>query len=560
MRRDCRFDIDQLNLSMPQENQSDSQRDPNRDTQAASADVPQAAPTQTSQASPELRPDAAAPLPAEDLNALMQQRRDKLALLRAQGIEPYPHQFEVSHFAASITESFEDGQRTDVAVAGRIMTIRNMGKAAFFHLQDSSGRIQIYLRKDELGEKMYEAFKHLFDLGDIVGIKGYTFRTKTGEVSVHTTELVLLSKALRPMPVAKEQEVDGKKIIYDAFADKEMRYRQRYVDLMVNPAVREVFRKRTKLISTVRRFLDEKGYMEVETPILQPVYGGAAARPFTTHHNALGMPLYLRIANELYLKRLIVGGFDGVYEFSKNFRNEGMDRFHNPEFTVVEFYVAYKDYRWMMTQVELLFERIALEVNGTTQVRFAGMEFDLKPPYRKLSMAEAIRQYTGKDIEGKSESELRAMASELGLKLDPKIGSGKIIDELFGEFVEPKLIEPTFIIDYPLEMSPLTKKHREKSGVVERFELIAAGKELCNAYSELNDPVDQRGRLEEQVRLRDRGDLEAMPVDEDFLRALEYGMPPTAGIGIGIDRLTMIITGQESIRDVLLFPQMRKEE
>ncbi|MBC8044546.1 MAG: lysine--tRNA ligase [Rhizobacter sp.] len=500
----------------------------------------------------------------EDENNLIHTRKEKLLQLRAMGVDPYPHAFDVTHFAAPLVETFEEN--LTVSVAGRMMTVRNMGKAAFFNVQDSSGRIQIYVRKDDIGEAGYNAFK-LFDIGDIVGVKGYMFRTKTGEISIHTKELTLLSKSVRPMPVAKEQEVNGEKVVYDAFADKEMRYRQRYLDLMVNPEVREVFRKRTKIVRTIREFLDEKGYLEVETPILQPVYGGAAARPFVTHHNTLDMTLYLRIANELYLKRLIIGGFDGVYEFSKDFRNEGMDRFHNPEFTQVEFYVAYKDYLWMMTQVETLFEKIALAVNGTTKVSFAGKEFDLKPPYRRLTIAESIKEYTGKDIEGilsgslgsQAETELRAIATELGLKLDPNIGSGKIIDELFGEFVEPKLIDPTFITDYPAEMSPLTKKHRSKAGLVERFELIAAGKELCNSYSELNDPVDQRERLELQASLRARGDTEAMPVDEDFLRALEHAMPPTAGIGIGIDRLTMIITGQTAIQDVLFFPQMRPE-
>lgn len=495
---------------------------------------------------------------SEELNDLMRQRRENLAKLRELGIEPYPYSFPVTHYAKPLVESFVDGEKTDVAVAGRIMTIRNMGKASFFHIQDSTGKIQIYLRKDDVGEATYKAFKY-FDIGDIVGVHGYTFRTKTGEVSVHATKLEMLCKSLRPIPVAKEQEIDGKKVVYDAFTDKEQRYRMRYVDLIVNPRVRDVFVKRAKLIQTIREFLNGLNLLEVETPILQPLYGGATARPFTTHHNALDMKLYLRIANELYLKRLIVGGFDGVYEFAKVFRNEGISRFHNPEFSMLEFYVAYKDYEWMMQTIEALFEKIALAVNGATTVKFGDHSIDLKPPYRKLTMAEAVKEYAGKDIEGKSEAELRAIASELGLKLDPKIGSGKIIDEIFGEFVEPHLIQPTFIIDYPLEMSPLTKKHRRKPGLVERFELIVAGKEICNAYSELNDPIDQRERLEEQARLRERGDDEAMGVDEDFLRAMEIGMPPTAGVGIGIDRLTMLITGQESIRDVIFFPTMRPE-
>lgn len=495
----------------------------------------------------------------EELSDQMRVRREKLQRLREQGIEPYPYAFDITHHAQTILETFKDGESTDVSIAGRIMSIRIMGKASFFHIQDSTAKIQIYIRKDDVGETAYDTFKHLYDIGDIIGIKGYTFRTKMGEISVHAKEMTLLAKALRPIPVAKEEEVNGQKIVYDAFSDKEQRYRQRYVDLIVNPEVREVFRKRAKIINTIRAFLDEKGYLEVETPILQPVYGGATARPFITHHNALGIDLYLRIANELYLKRLIVGGFEGVYEFAKDFRNEGLSRFHNPEFTQVEFYVAYKDYLWMMEQVEVLFERIALTVNGTTKTRFNGHEVDLKPPYRRLTLADAIKEFTGKDIEGKSEAELRIIAKELGVHVEPSDSSSKIIDAIFGEHVEPKLIAPTFIIDYPIEMSPLTKKHRSKPGLVERFELIVAGKELCNAYSELNDPIDQRERLEEQARLRERGDDEAMTIDEDFLRALEYGMPPTAGIGIGIDRLTMLITGQDSIRDVIFFPQMRPE-
>jgi len=495
----------------------------------------------------------------EELNDQMRMRRQKLQRLRELGIDAYPHSFDVTHYAQPILDTFKDGESTTVSIAGRMMSIRNMGKASFFHIQDSTGKIQIYLRKDDVGDTTYDIFKHLYDIGDFVGIKGFTFRTKLGEISIHAKEIVLLAKALRPLPIAKEKEVNGQKIVYDAFSDKELRYRQRYVDLIVNPQVRDVFRKRAKIINTIRAFLDEKGYLEVETPILQPIYGGATARPFITHHNALGMDLYLRIANELYLKRLIVGGFEGVYEFAKDFRNEGLSRFHNPEFTQVEFYVAYKDYLWMMEQVETLFERIALTVNGTTKVHFNGHDVDLKPPYRRLTITDAIKEFTGKDIEGKNETELRQIAQELGVHTAPTDGSSKIIDAIFGECVEPHLIAPTFIIDYPIEMSPLTKKHRSKPGLVERFELIIAGKELCNAYTELNDPIDQRERLEEQARLRERGDDEAMTIDEDFLRALEYGMPPTAGIGIGIDRLTMLITGQDSIRDVILFPQMRPE-
>ncbi|MDX2128859.1 MAG: lysine--tRNA ligase [Chloroherpetonaceae bacterium] len=494
----------------------------------------------------------------EELNDQMLRRREELQKLREMGVNPYPPKYEVNTNALEILGSFIDGESRDVKIAGRIMTIRNMGKAAFFHLQDSHGRIQVYVKKDDVGEETYKMFKML-DIGDVIGVDGFTFRTKMGEISVHAKSLALLAKSLRPIPVAKEQDVDGKKVIYDAFADKEMRYRQRYVDLIVNPQVREVFRKRSTIIQTMRRVMTDAGYLEVETPILQSMYGGASARPFTTHYNALDSTFFLRIANELYLKRLIVGGFDGVFEFAKDFRNEGMSRFHNPEFTMLELYVAYKDYVWMMGFVETLFEEVAKAVSGGTTVQVGEHKIHLKAPFARLTMAESIEKYTGKTIEGKTETELRAIATELGLKLDPKIGSGKIIDEIFGEFVESKLIQPTFITDYPIEMSPLTKKHRSKPGLVERFELIVAGKEVCNAYTELNDPLDQRQRLEEQAGLRERGDEEAMGVDEDFLRALEYGMPPTAGIGIGIDRLTMLITGQESIRDVIFFPHLKPE-
>ncbi|MEI8032244.1 MAG: lysine--tRNA ligase [Chlorobiaceae bacterium] len=496
--------------------------------------------------------------PQLSLNDQMQRRLEERQHLLDAGVAPYPCSFEVTRHSEEIIINFQEEIQEPVSVAGRIMTIRKMGKACFFHIQDSKGKIQIYLKKDDVGEAAYDTFK-LLDIGDIIGVKGFSFKTRTGEISVHAEEFQLLSKSLRPIPVAKEKEVDGEKVVFDAFSDRETRYRQRYVDLIVNPEVRQTFIKRSAIVSFMRRFFTESGWLEVETPILQPIYGGAAARPFTTHHNALDMQLYLRIANELYLKRLIVGGFDGVYEFAKDFRNEGIDRFHNPEFTQVELYVAYKDYNWMMELVEELFYRTALEVNKSDVTLFLGNEISLKPPFKRLSIIDSIAQYTGRDIKGMTEAELRNVAKDLGLELDPKISSGKIIDEIFGEFVEPKLIQPTFITDYPTEMSPLAKEHRSQPGIVERFELIAGGKEVCNSFSELNDPVIQRERLENQARLRQRGDEEAMIVDEDFLRALEYGMPPCAGLGIGIDRMVMLLTGQDSIRDVIFFPHMKPE-
>ena len=498
-------------------------------------------------------------------------RRDNLAKIRALGIEPYPAAlFPVTHLAADIKAGVEtdaDGQITnfqDVTLAGRIMSQRIMGKAAFANLQDSSGRIQLYVSRDDIApgedKSMYnDLFKKLLDLGDFIGVKGFVFKTKTGETSVHVKELTFLGKSLRPLPTPKRDD-EGK--VYDEFKDPELRYRMRYVDLTVNPQYKEIFRKRSKLISAMRRFLDDLGLMEVETPILQPIHGGAAARPFQTHHNTLDVPMYLRIANELYLKRLIVAGFDGVYEFAKMFRNEGMDRTHNPEFTAVEFYVAYKDYDWMMATCEQLLEHTVKAVNGdgATTVKAGENTIDFKGPYRRLSMADAIREHTGEDISGADEAALRAIAKRQGVHVDNTMGRGKLIDEIFGETVEAKLIQPTFITDYPVEMSPLTKKHRSKEGLVERFELIVNGKEIANAYSELNDPIDQRERFEEQLELGKRGDEEAMALDEDFLRALEYGMPPTAGIGIGIDRLVMLLTGQKSIQEVLFFPQMKPEK
>lgn len=496
-------------------------------------------------------------------------RRSKLKELQELGINPYPYSFDVSHSSKEILgdskliRDEENNKDTDtVSVAGRIMTRRIMGKAAFFVLQDSEGSIQIYISRDDVGVEEYNTvFKRLVDIGDIVGIKGFVFKTRTGEITVHATHFEILTKTIRPIPTPKEivDEKTGEKKVFDAFSDKEQRYRQRYVDLIVNPKVKDTFRKRTQLVQTMRYFMNAKGYLEVETPILQPVYGGASARPFVTHHNTLDMDLYLRIANELYLKRLIVGGFDGVYEFSKDFRNEGLSRFHNPEFTQVELYVAYKDYNWMMDFTEKMIEQVALDLHGSTKVKCGKHEIDFKAPWPRVPMFEAIEKETGKNLYGMNLEELKKAVHELHIHVDESFGSGKIIDEIFGEFVEPKLIQPTFITDYPVEMSPLTKKHRSKKGLVERFECICNGKEIANAYTELNDPIDQRERLEDQAKLRAGGDDEAMTIDEDFIRSLEYGMPPTAGIGIGIDRLSMIMTNSDSIRDVLFFPQMKPE-
>jgi lysyl-tRNA synthetase class 2 len=495
----------------------------------------------------------------EDLNVLMSRRREELEQLKKMGVNPYPYSFERNAFSKEIIESFTDGveQRT-VSIAGRIMSIRRMGKASFCHIQDAHGRIQVYLRKDDIGSA-YDAFK-LMDIGDIAGITGFIFRTKMGEISLHAQKLELLSKSLRPLPVVKEKVNEkGEKIIYDPLSDKEIRYRQRYIDLIVNPEVRTVFVKRAKIISAIRRYFDDRGFLEVETPVLQPIYGGASARPFKTHHNALDFDFFLRIADELYLKRLIVGGYDGVYEISKDFRNEGMDRTHSPEFTMLEIYVAYKDYTWMMSMVEDLVSMAAIAANGSSQAVVGDKVIDFTPPWKRVSMFDAIKEYTGKDLIGRSETELRSAAKELHIDIGPNAGIGAIIDEIFSAKVEPFLVQPTFIIDYPLEMSPLAKKHRTKQGLVERFEAIVNGKELCNAFSELNDPLDQRARFEEQMKLRERGDDEAQVLDEDYLKALEYGMPPTAGLGIGIDRLTILLANQESIRDVVLFPQMKPE-
>jgi lysyl-tRNA synthetase class 2 len=487
-------------------------------------------------------------------------RRESLQKLRDLGIDPYPAAlYPVDAFAADIKAQFEDGKQ--VCLAGRMLSQRIMGKASFAEIQDASGRIQVYFNRDELcpGEDktLYnEVFKKLLDLGDFIGIKGHMFKTQVGEISVHVTEFQLLSKSLRPLPLPK---TDAAGVVHDAFTDPELRYRQRYVDLVVNRNVKDVFIKRTKLFNAMRAFFNRAGYMEVETPVLQAIPGGASAKPFITHHNALDIPLYMRIANELYLKRLIVGGFDGVYEFSKNFRNEGMDRTHNPEFTAMEIYVAYKDYNWMMDFTEQLLEFCAMEVNGTTIAQFGDHTIDFKAPYKRVTMRQSIIDFTGFDIAGKTEDELRAAAKGMGIEVDQTMGKGKLIDEIFGGKCEGNYIQPTFITDYPKEMSPLCKVHRDDPSLTERFELMICGKEVANAYSELNDPIDQRERFEEQIKLQERGDDEAMFIDQDFLRALEYGMPPTSGLGIGMDRLIMYLTNNPSIQEVLFFPQMRPE-
>ncbi len=493
-------------------------------------------------------------------------RREKLGALRELGIDPYPAPlYPVNSNSKTILENYKQGENDadfkEVCVAGRIMSVRDMGKANFAVLQDGEGKIQMYIRRDDVckGEDktMYnQVWKKLLDIGDFIGIKGYVFTTKMGETTIHVNEFTLLSKSLKPLPIVKEK--DGE--VYDEVTDPEFRYRQRYADLVVNPGVKETFIKRTKIVNSIREFLNERGALEVDTPVLQSIPGGAAARPFITHHNALDMPLYLRIANELYLKRLIVGGFEWVYEFSRNFRNEGMDRTHNPEFTVLEFYTAYKDYYWMMEQTEMLLEKVALDSNGKTKLPIGKNEVEFKAPYKRISIYEAIEEHTGIDISAMTESEIFDVCKKLNIQVDDTMGRGKLIDELFGEKCEASYIQPTFIIDYPVDMSPLTKKHRSKEGLVERFELIVNGKELANAYTELNDPIDQRERFEDQAKLMERGDDEAMFIDQDFLRALEYGMPPTSGIGFGIDRMCMFMTNNASIQDVLFFPQMRPEQ
>lgn len=490
-------------------------------------------------------------------------RRGSLETLRQMGIEPYPAaEFPVTGHSVEIKENFKDDEEPrQVAVAGRIMSRRIMGKASFVELQDADGRIQLYISRDDIcpGEdkELYNTvFKKLLDIGDFIGVTGFVFRTKTGEISIHAQSLTVLAKSLRPLPIVKMK--DG--VAYDSFDDPELRYRRRYVDLVVNKGIKDIFLKRTKVYNSMREYFNNAGYIEVETPILQSIAGGAAARPFITHHNALDIPLYLRIANELYLKRLIVGGFDGVYEFSKNFRNEGMDRTHNPEFTCMEIYVAYKDYNWMMEFTEKMLEKICLDVNGTTKVQVGDKEIDFKAPFRRVTMAQAIKDHTGVDITGMDEDRLRQVCADLHIEVDKSMGKGKLIDEIFGEKCEGNYIQPTFITDYPIEMSPLTKRHRENPELTERFELMVNGKELCNAYSELNDPIDQYERFVEQMRLGAKGDDEAMIIDHDFVRALEYGMPPTSGMGIGMDRLVMLMTGQIAIQEVLFFPQMRPEK
>lgn len=511
--------------------------------------------------------------PAPQRSEQEQLRRDARQSLEAFGVEPYPHAFDPTHRSAEVLAAFDDDvhgkdetgeprQKLSVSVAGRIVAKRVMGKASFFQIQDAGGRIQVYARRDDLPEGFYnKVFKRLLDLGDIVGVEGWVFRTQTGEVTIHAESLVLLSKALRPLPAVKEK--DGE--VFNEVTDKEFRYRQRYADLAVNPDVRRVFEQRAQIIRTIRGALDGEGFVEVETPALQPLYGGAAARPFTTHHNALGMPLFLRVADELYLKRLIVGGFEGVYEIAKDFRNEGLSRFHNPEFTMLELYVAYRDYEWMADFTEALLERVATDLHGGPEFEAIGpggeaRTISLARPWDRVTFFGALEDATGRDFFGMDRAALAAEAKALGLDIDASMGEGKILDELFGEFVEPTLIQPTFVMDYPVSLSPLAKRHRETEGLVERFEVVANGKEICNAFSELNDPDDQRARFEEQVRLAKAGDDEAPnALDEDYLRALEYGMPPTAGIGIGIDRLVMLLTGQASIRDVILFPLLRPE-
>lgn len=490
-------------------------------------------------------------------------RRNSLQNLRNLGIEPYPAaEYPVSDYSANIKNTFKDEDPIkEVCIAGRLMSRRIMGKASFIELQDAQGRIQVYISRDDINTEeqpeMYNTvFKKLLDIGDFIGIKGFVFRTQMGEISVHAKQLDVLSKSLRPLPIVKYK--DG--VAYDKFDDPELRYRQRYVDLVVNDEVKDIFIKRSKVYSSMREYFNSKGYMEVETPMLQSIAGGASARPFITHHNALNIPLYMRIASELYLKRLIVGGFEGVYEIGKNFRNEGMDRTHNPEFTCMEIYVAYKDYNWMMDFTEKMLEKICLDVNGTTEVVVDNKTISFKAPFRRVTMLDSIKEFTGYDLNGKSESEIREICKALKMEIDDTMGKGKLIDEIFGEFCEGNYIQPTFITDYPIEMSPLTKKHRDNPALTERFELMVNGKELCNAYSELNDPIDQLERFEEQMRLSEKGDDEAMIIDKDFVRSLEYGMPPTSGMGIGMDRLTMLMTGQTTIQEVLFFPQMKPEK
>lgn len=495
----------------------------------------------------------------QELNSLMQRRLEELEELNKKGIPAFAYSYDVNSYSKEIKDNFEKYEGKDVKIAGRIMTLRRMGKASFAHLQDHHGRIQIYLKKDDIGD-YYDVFK-LLDIGDIIGVEGYVFKTKTGEISVHAKSFQLLAKSIRPIPIAKEQiDENGNKVVYDQFADKELRYRQRYVDLIVNPDVKDVFVQRSKIITEIRKYLDSNGLIEVETPILQPLYGGASARPFVTHHNALDVDLYLRIADELYLKRLIVGGFDGVYEISKDFRNEGMDRTHNPEFTMLELYVAYKDYNWMMEFVENMIATIAKNVFGKTEFEIEGTTINFNPPWKRISMVDELKNVTGIDVLQATSDDLKKVLKSKNVDLEGGESKGKLIDLLFEATIQNQLIQPTFVVDYPVELSPLAKKHRSREGLVERFEGFVLGREICNAFSELNDPIDQKARFMEQSKMREEGDDEAHQIDEDFVRALEYGMPPTAGLGIGIDRLVMLLTNQSSIRDVLLFPQMKPQK
>ena len=494
-----------------------------------------------------------------DLNSLMQRRREELNELIQKNVLPFAYSYDVNNYSMNIKNNFEQYEGKDVRIAGRIMAIRRMGKASFAHIMDREGKIQIYMKKDDVGES-YDIFK-LIDIGDIIGIEGYVFKTKTGEISVHSKSFQLLTKSLRPIPIAKEiTDENGNKTIFDQFADKELRYRQRYVDLIVNPEVKDVFIKRSKITTELRRFLDSNNIVEVETPILQPLYGGASARPFVTHHNTLDVDLYLRIADELYLKRLIVGGFDGVYEISKDFRNEGMDKTHNPEFTMLEVYVAFKDYEWMMNFVEEMVGSVCKNVFGKMEFEIEGQKVNFNPPWQRISMVDELKKRTGMDVLSATSDDLIKMLKSKGVEMEGGESKGKLIDLLFEITVQPSLIQPTYVIDYPVELSPLAKKHRSKDGLVERFEAFVLGREICNAFSELNDPIDQKNRFEDQSKMREEGDEEAQQIDEDFVRALEYGMPPTAGLGVGVDRLTMLLTNQSSIRDVILFPHMRPQK
>ena len=494
-----------------------------------------------------------------DYNTLIQRRHEELKELLKKGIQPFAYSYDVDSYSIAIKNNFEQFENKTVKIAGRIMAIRRMGKASFAHIQDKDGRIQIYLRKDDVGD-YYDAFK-LLDIGDFIGVEGYVFKTKTGEISVHSKSLLVLSKSIRPIPIAKETvDEHGNKIVHDQFADKELRYRQRYLDLIVNPEVKKVFKTRSKIVTEIRKYLDDNSLVEVETPILQPLYGGATARPFITHHNALDIDLYLRIADELYLKRLIVGGFDGVYEISEDFRNEGMDRTHNPEFTMLELYVAYKDYIWMMEFVENMVAKLAQNIFGKSEFEIEGNKISFKAPWQRISMVDELKNKIGIDVLAASTDELINILKTKNVDIEGGESKGKLIDLLFEVAVQPNLIQPTFVIDYPVELSPLAKKHRSMEGLVERFEGFVLGREICNAFSELNDPIDQRNRFEMQAKMREEGDEEAQPIDEDFIRAIEYGMPPTAGLGIGIDRLVMLFTNQPSIRDVVLFPQMRPQK